>query len=151
MKTITRKSNNVSLYYISDDTNVDIQADQTIVGPSDNPEIIILDCNSSNCTLHTSVPENSEWFGNRYLYNGSSWSINSSFKGSAELLDDINDEVTTITLISTNALPSSGKVQIEDEKISYTGKTSTELTGCTRGVDSTTPNSHRSVKLVEQI
>ena len=50
MKTITRKSNNVSLYYISDDTNVDIQCemikyavknyDEYLESIKDNSEIL---------------------------------------------------------------------------------------------------------------
>lgn len=36
-------------------------------------------------------------------------------------------------------LPSSGYIQIDNEQIQYTGKTATELTGCTRGANGTTP------------
>lgn len=36
-------------------------------------------------------------------------------------------------------LPSSGVIQIDNEQIAYTGKTATELTGCTRGYNGTTP------------
>lgn len=38
---------------------------------------------------------------------------------------------TTITVDSTAGFPSSGSLQIEDDKIDYTGKTSTTFTGCT--------------------
>ncbi|PZM65725.1 hypothetical protein [Paenibacillus dendritiformis] len=35
-------------------------------------------------------------------------------------------------------LPNSGTIQIDNEQITYTGKTATELTGCTRGANGTT-------------
>jgi len=38
---------------------------------------------------------------------------------------------TTITVDSTNGFPSSGYIQVETEKIQYTGKSSTTFTGCT--------------------
>ena len=54
----------------------------------------------------------------------------------------INNSVTTITLTSTTGFPTSGSVQIDSEIISYTGISSNDLTGCTRGSQSTTPASH---------
>ena len=43
----------------------------------------------------------------------------------------INDTATTITLTSASSFSSSGSVRIEDEIITYTGKSSNDLTGCT--------------------
>ncbi|PZM64867.1 SUMF1/EgtB/PvdO family nonheme iron enzyme [Paenibacillus dendritiformis] len=43
-------------------------------------------------------------------------------------------------------LPSSGFIQIDNEQIQYTGKTATELTGCTRGANGTTPATASSGK-----
>jgi hypothetical protein len=54
----------------------------------------------------------------------------------------INDAVTTITLDSTDGLSAVGYVKIGTEIISYTGKTSTTLTGCLRGQAGTTAASH---------
>ena len=57
----------------------------------------------------------------------------------------INDTQTTITLINGSSYPDSGTVQIGNEKISYSGKTSAnpnELPNCIRGVDQTTAASH---------
>mgnify|MGYP003676187037 FL=1 len=53
-----------------------------------------------------------------------------------------NPTLTTITVDSTNGFTTSGKLLIDDETISYTGKTSTTFTGCTRGVSSTTATHH---------
>ena len=54
----------------------------------------------------------------------------------------INNSVTTITLTSTTGFPTSGSVLINSEIISYTGISSNDLTGCTRGSQSTSPASH---------
>lgn len=40
---------------------------------------------------------------------------------------------TTLTLSATTEFAPSGLIGIDDERISYTGKTATSLTGCTRG------------------
>lgn len=58
------------------------------------------------------------------------------------LTSTINSSIATIPVLFTTGFPSSGKLIIEDEHISYTAKTSTSFTGCVRGVDSTTNTSH---------
>lgn len=42
----------------------------------------------------------------------------------------ILEDDTTITVVSTSGFPSSGYILIENDKISYTGKTDTTFTGC---------------------
>ena len=54
----------------------------------------------------------------------------------------VNDAVTTLTVDSTADFPTSGTVTIGTEDISYTGKTSTTFTGCTRGANSTSAAAH---------
>lgn len=54
----------------------------------------------------------------------------------------INNSVTTITVDSTQGYPSSGEVIIDSERITYTGKTSTTFTGCTRGANGSSAASH---------
>lgn len=49
---------------------------------------------------------------------------------------------TTITVDSTNGFPSTGFFTIENEKVTYTGKTSTTFTGCTRGANDSTAVAH---------
>jgi hypothetical protein len=49
----------------------------------------------------------------------------------------INNAVTTITVDSTTAFSATGNILIGSENISYTGKTSTDFTGCTRGLSGT--------------
>lgn len=59
----------------------------------------------------------------------------------------VNSSITTLTLDSTSMFPSATAaapqaVKVENEWITYTGKTSTTLTGCTRGAFDTTAASH---------
>ena len=61
---------------------------------------------------------------------------------STTLNGDINASVTTVTVASTTGFESSGTITIGEENITYTGKTATTFTGCTRGADSTTAASH---------
>lgn len=66
------------------------------------------------------------------------------------LSSQIDASVTTIPVVATASFPSNGIFSIENELISYTGKTSTTFTGCTRGFDGTTAVTHASSSLVEQ-
>jgi hypothetical protein len=61
----------------------------------------------------------------------------------------INSAVTTITLTSVTGFPTTGVVKIDNELISYTGITSNNLTGCTRGVNGTAAASHSDLAGVE--
>lgn len=70
-------------------------------------------------------------------YPMAAFSYQKSFLSSA-----INSSVTTIPMLDAASYPNEGVVTIDSEKIAYTGKTSTSLTGCTRGYDSTTAASH---------
>jgi hypothetical protein len=54
----------------------------------------------------------------------------------------INSSVTTIALTDASTYPSSGIIQVDSEKITYTGRTNNTLTGCVRGAESTTAASH---------
>jgi len=49
---------------------------------------------------------------------------------------------TTLNVTSTTNFDTAGVVTIENEKITYTGLTSTTLTGCTRGQYGTTAAAH---------
>lgn len=75
----------------------------------------------------------------------------------------INDSVQTITLNSTSGLQSPGYIVIDRENgsgtatpaarevVKYTGISSNDLTGCTRGADNSTARSHVDGALVEPI
>ena len=61
-----------------------------------------------------------------------------------------SSSVTTLTLTSTTGFDSTGKVYIESEIITYTGILGNDLTGCTRGAESTTAAAHASGVQVAQ-
>ena len=61
-----------------------------------------------------------------------------------------SDSVTTLTLTSTTGFDSTGKVYIGSEIITYTGILGNDLTGCTRGAESTTASAHASGVQVAQ-
>ena len=151
MQTIVRNGTNISLYYYADNKTIDIGSDSTTVSEGGTPELIIADCNSSNATLHTGVDAKSDYWGWKYKHDGSSWSANADFKGDNNLSSDINDSVTTIPVVNSNPFTASGTVKIGDEKITYTGVDGTNLTGCTRGAESTSAASHTSNVSVTQI
>lgn len=69
---------------------------------------------------------------------------------SSTLNGAINDTDTTITLTDASLFSSSGFIVIEDELISYTGKSTNDLTGCTRGVGTTTAASHADTTTVTE-
>lgn len=58
------------------------------------------------------------------------------------LVANITKTQTTITLTDSSRFPTSGTVQIESEQITYTGNSSSQLTGCTRGANSTMALTH---------
>ena len=60
------------------------------------------------------------------------------------LNDSLNDSATSIPLSSTKQFPVAGTILIGSEQITYTGKSSTALTGATRGANSTSAASHSS-------
>lgn len=69
---------------------------------------------------------------------------------SSTLNGGINAVVTTITVVSTSAFTTTGAIWINGEYITYSGKTSTDFTGCVRGADGTTAASHLTGALVSQ-
>jgi hypothetical protein len=54
----------------------------------------------------------------------------------------VNSSVTTFTLASTASFPTAGSGFVGNEQFSWTSKTSTTLTGITRGINSTSAAAH---------
>ncbi len=55
-----------------------------------------------------------------------------------------NSDTTAITLSDASLFPTSGTILIDSEEISYTGKSSNDLTGLTRGANTTNAVAHTS-------
>lgn len=64
------------------------------------------------------------------------------------LTNNIGSTDQTIPLVSAVTYPTSGTVVIGTEQITYTGVTSTSLTGCTRGANGTTAAAHVQYSVV---
>lgn len=60
----------------------------------------------------------------------------------------INASVTTVTVDSTALFPSAGIILIGSEQISYSGKSSTQFTGCSRAQNGTSATSHNDDAIV---
>lgn len=78
------------------------------------------------------------------------YGIHSSQATTINIVGGISASDTTITVTSTAAFGSTGHLYIESEEITYTGKTATTFTGCTRGANSTTAATHANGKVVFQ-
>ena len=92
-----------------------------------------------------------DWYGWKYFYDGSNWTVNEDFKGRTDIVLGIDNATTDITVRYPNALHSSGSIQINDEVITYTGIDGLNLTGVERGAQSTTASEHAIETYVEQI
>ena len=64
------------------------------------------------------------------------------FNSGLTLSGSITDSVTSLTVSNGTLLSNTGTIMIDDEIISYTGKTGNTLSGLTRGYLSTTPFAH---------
>jgi len=61
-----------------------------------------------------------------------------------------SSSVTTLTLTSSTGFDTSGTVHIGSEQVTYTGVSGNDITGCTRGANSTTAALHASGTTVTQ-
>ena len=72
-------------------------------------------------------------------------------EGISTISSSINSSVTTVPVASVTGMPTvGGTITINSEQISYTGISSLNLTGCTRGVNGSTAASHTSGDTVTQ-
>lgn len=70
------------------------------------------------------------------------------FDYSTTLTADINNSVTTIPVTTTTGFSTAGAIVIGAELITYTGKTATSFTGCTRGAASSPNAAHTTGEFV---
>ena len=71
MKTIVENSTKLSKYIFADDASVTISSDNIVT-----PNFIIADLNSGNSSMIENVTPPENWSGNRYTYDGSTWTAN---------------------------------------------------------------------------
>jgi len=71
MKTLTK--NNLSLYIFEDDVSVAMTPENITVG--EPAQFRILDCNSNDTVLHENVVDPDDWYGHKYAYDGTTWTL----------------------------------------------------------------------------
>ena len=95
------------------------------------------------------------------VWNGSTWT-DVVRQATGTLNGTINNAVTTITLADASGFPASGTIAMGSqaiadgssngyEEVTYSGKSSNDLTGCSRGASSTTPAEHTTGSIVTPI
>ena len=70
-------------------------------------------------------------------FGAGGWGGSTTISASTTLNGALSSSATTITVVSTTGFAASGAIGIDGEYITYSGKTGTTFTGCTRGVGST--------------
>ena len=71
MKTIVENSTSLSKYIFANDDSVTISSDNIVT-----PNFIIADLNSGNSSMIENVTPPENWSGDRYTFDGSTWTAN---------------------------------------------------------------------------
>jgi len=74
MQTITHNGSNILAYIFADDVTITATAKNTTC-----PDLVIMDMNTGNSTIHTGVTPPADWKGGKYLFDGTDWSANSDW------------------------------------------------------------------------
>lgn len=117
-----------------------VSSPTTISTPTSMRAIYALVISSSYGSGLINLPNTGNVAKGQYLYLSSSGAAGPTY---STLNGSITSTSTTITLNSATGFPTSGRVWISNEQISYTGITGNQLTGCTRGITGT-PTSYGS-------
>ena len=75
MKTLVKNSDNCSSYIFDDDVAVTITENNTIT-----PDLIIGDLKSTNATMFENVTPPDDWAGNKYFFDGTTWTVNPNWR-----------------------------------------------------------------------
>ncbi len=71
MKTIVETATGLSKYIFENSDSITMRKTKI-----NTPNFIIGDLNSTNALLHTGVTPPDDWIGNKYTFDGTSWTIN---------------------------------------------------------------------------
>ena len=83
MKTIVETATGLSKYVFEDAVEVTLTANNIVT-----PNFIIGDLNSNNSTMHENVTPPEDWQGNRYTYDGTTWTANPDWVDPATLEEE---------------------------------------------------------------
>jgi len=84
-------------------------------------------------------------------WGAGSWGGTVTGSATTTLNGTINSSATTITLTSAASVAASGAIVIDSEYITYSGKSTKDLTGCVRGASGTTAAAHTSGAVITQV
>jgi hypothetical protein len=103
---------------------------------------------SASCTPYYDFGALGQTYG--YGWGTFNWSGFSSTvtQTAINVMGGINNSTPTIVVDSTTGFAAAGTILIDDELITYTGKTATDFTGCVRGVEGTTAAAHADNAIV---
>ena len=110
MTKIITNSDGLVVYAFGDGRSVTIGSDKITVGAdSDAVKVTtsafrVQDLNSSNSTLHTGVTLPNDYVGGRYIYNGSSWSVDPSYRTNIHCLHTESGELPCNEYIETTSI-----------------------------------------------
>ena len=83
MKTIVETATGLSKYVFEDAVEVTLTANDIVT-----PNFIIGDLNSNNSTMHEGVTPPENWTGNRYTFDGTTWTANPDWVDPATLEEE---------------------------------------------------------------
>ena len=83
MKTIVETATGLSKYVFEDAVEVTLTANNIVT-----PNFIIGDLNSNNSTMHENVTPPENWTGNRYTFDGTTWTANPDWVDPATLEEE---------------------------------------------------------------
>jgi len=95
---------------------------------------------SMTCKFYEPVGPREQTYG--YGWGVGNWGGTVDSATATTVNEDLDASETTITLTSAAAFPTAGTILIDSELITYTGKSSNDLTGCTRGASGSTAATH---------
>jgi hypothetical protein len=95
---------------------------------------------SMTCKMYEVVGPQEQTYG--YGWGVGNWGGTVDSATTTTVNEALDATETTITLTSAAAFPTAGTIQVDSELITYTGKSSNDLTGCTRGALGTTAATH---------
>jgi hypothetical protein len=95
---------------------------------------------SMTCKFYETVGPREQTYG--YGWGVGNWGGTVDSATATTVNEELDASETTITLTDASDFPSSGTILVDSELISYSGKSSNDLTGCTRGASGSTAATH---------
>jgi hypothetical protein len=123
---------------------VDLEQEFQVVSVQSDSKFAILCSNvaqfsgtTGSCEISFEMKSGTDLATTAAGWGAGGWSGVTTPNASTALNGALNSSATTITVGSTTGFSATGQICIDTEVVSYSGKTSTTFTGCTRGYEST--------------